>query len=106
MPSTMMPDMPEQGQIRIQIEVNLENLGSHPREFALDDFILRSASGDQWLPRTGNSISYGTLGPAQAINGKVAFDVEDTATDLYLVWSRGGTEVRFPMDDASEHVDH
>lgn len=103
MPSSMMPGMPEEGQLRLQVEVSLQNEGSRPLSYGPEAFSLHSENGGFWFPQTSNSFRAGALDVGQTINGVFTFDVVDTATDLYLLWQRDSDEIRIPIESPDTH---
>jgi len=105
MPSTMMPDTPPEGQQRLRVEFFFQNVGEQPQEYAVEEFELRSTNGEAWPAMGGTTFRPGTLTAGQALNTVVFFDVDDTATDLYLVWHKDGKRVQVPVEDPTGH-DH
>ena len=104
MPASSMPGMPEEGLQRLQVELTLQNLGDASRDFRPEEFSVRSVSGESWPPMA-STFQPGTLGPGQALNGVVFFDVPEAESGVYLVWTRGGTQVYNPIGDVPVH-DH
>ena len=103
MPSSMMPGMPEAGQLRLQIEFSLQNEGNRPLPYGPEAFSLHSENGGFWFPQTTNAFRAGDLGMGQTINGVFTFDVADTATELYMLWQRDGDEIRIPIENPDTH---
>lgn len=104
MPPSSMPGMPAEGERRLYIPLTLRNPSDGPRSFGPADFRLHSSSGASWSPLEGN-LRAGTLGPGQALNGSLFFDVPEAESGVYLLWTKGGTQVQMPLGDAPEH-DH
>lgn len=111
MPAQMMPDMPGEGQARLNLEVTLSDTGEEARALDTDgEFFLGGGQGDQVRPLQGDT--FGELrrvNPDNAVNGKLFFDLEPPRRDdppLYLEWRRGGDTARLllvPGGTASTH---
>ena len=105
MPASMMPGMPDTGQGRLHIELTLQNPGDGPRGFGPDEFHLESDSGTSWSPIESSFIP-GTLGPAEALEGDIFFDVPQTDEGLYLVWTRSGIRTFIPAANGADAKTH
>ncbi|MFQ5399228.1 MAG: DUF4352 domain-containing protein [Anaerolineae bacterium] len=104
MPSSMMPDTPPEGQQRLRVEFFFQNVGEQPQTYSPEEFELHSADGETWPAMAGTTFRPGTLTAGQAFNSVVFFDVDYTATDLYLVWNKDGKRVQVPMENPThEH---
>ncbi|HEY9474298.1 MAG TPA: hypothetical protein VIS06_10660 [Mycobacteriales bacterium] len=111
MPAQMMPDMPPDGQARLNVEVTLTDAGEAAR--ALDtknEFFLGGGQDNQSWKLQGDTFGeLRRLNPANAVNGKLFFDLQPprpSSPPLYLEWRRGGDTVRLllvPGGNASTH---
>ena len=111
MPAQMMPDMPGEGQARLNLEVTLTDPGDVAR--ALDtrnEFFLGGGQGNQSWNLQGDTFGeLRRLNPANAVDGKLFFDLQPPQRSdppLYLEWRRGGDTVRLllvPGGSASTH---
>jgi hypothetical protein len=111
MPAQMMPDMPAEGDARLNLEVTLEDRTGQAR--ALDvskEFSLGGGKGDQQWKLQGDTFGeLGRLNPGTAADGKLFFDLKAPAKGdppLYLTWRRGGDTLRIlltPGGTPSEH---
>lgn len=99
MPASMMPGMPENGQQRLHIELMLRNEGNLPRSFGPDEFRLEASNNHLWKPQDNTSFMNVTVQPGQALNAALSFDIDEAAANLFLVWHRGGSQVRVPVAD-------
>lgn len=98
MPANMMPDMPDAGLLRLNVELNLYNRGQRPQHFRADEFELRSAEGTVWSPVADRLTDF-TLEPGQALNAVLDFDVLAGEPGLRLVWARTGADVAMPVPE-------
>ena len=111
MPASMMPDLPDAGLLRLNVELNLYNRSQRARHFSTDEFEIRSAEGTVWSLATDKLTDF-TLDPGQALNAVLDFDVLAGEPGLRLVWARTGADVVMPVPDpdpelvtgAREHV--
>jgi hypothetical protein len=99
-----MPGMPAETEQRLRLAFTLQNPGNGQRDFRPDEFRLRSISGEVWEP-AGSNFMDSIVGPGQAMNGVLFFDVPETESGVYLVWTRGEAEVQMPIGDVPDH-DH
>jgi mono/diheme cytochrome c family protein len=92
MPESMMPDMPEPGTHRLNVELQLRNDSSSKQEFHAEELVLVSTSGVERAP-SGGEVPRITLQPRQVVNLYLQYDVEDEERgDLRLSWRRGARE--------------
>jgi hypothetical protein len=114
MPGQMMPDAPEDGEVRLGVTVTLQNTNGGTREFNLgDEFALTGGVESQPQAISADTIGeFSRLGPGAAIDGILYFDIAVPGTEdppLYLRWTRDGDTVLIPvpLDDGSpEHSEH
>lgn len=99
MPASMMPGMPENGQQRLHVELILRNESNQPRHFGPDEFRLEASNNHSWKPQDNTSFLNVTVEPGQALSAALSFDIDEAATNLFIVWSRGNSLVRIPMTD-------
>jgi hypothetical protein len=104
MPASAMPDMPADGLERLHVEVSVRNPGDGAHEITPGDFRVSSVGGDSWPPMA-STLPPSELGPRQALNGVVFFDVPEGESGVYFVWSAGGSEAYMPIGDVPLH-DH
>lgn len=99
MPASMMPDLPDEGHERLKVELTLQNTGRRSQPFGPGDFRLRSEAGGEWLPRAKSTFRADVLHAGQSVNGVFFFDVpQEEAQDLFIVWQRGGSKIRIPVE--------
>ncbi|RME44149.1 MAG: hypothetical protein D6791_13810 [Chloroflexi bacterium] len=111
MPASMMPDIPDQGFLRLNVEVNLRNPGGNTQHFRVQEFELRDADGAAWSPVAGRTTDF-ILDPGQALDVVLNFDVPARVAGLRLVWTRATADVIMPVPSpdpeliakAEEHV--
>ncbi len=104
MPASMMPDMPADGLQRLHVELSLQNRADGAHDLTPADFRVSSVSGESWAAMA-STLPPSSLGPGQALNGAVFFDVPEGMPGVYFVWSSGGTEAYMPIGDVPVH-DH
>lgn len=105
MPASMMPGMPDTGQGRLHMEVSLRNPGAGVRAYSPDEFRLEAGSGIGWEP-SQSSFLPGALGPHEALSGDIYFDVPQTNEGLYLVWTKGESQIYMPAANGAEVKPH
>lgn len=92
MPESMLPDMPERGMHRLNVELQLRNASSSEQDFHAEELVLVSTSGVERVP-SGGEVPEITLQPRQVVNLYLQYDVEDEERgDLRLSWRRGERE--------------
>lgn len=92
MPESMMPDMPERGMHRLNVELQLRNDASSQREFHAEELVLVSTSGIERTP-SGGEVPEIALQPRQVVNLYLQYDVDDDERgDLRLSWRGGSRE--------------
>lgn len=82
---------------RLHIELKVQNRGDRTRMLGPQDFRLRAAAGTTWWP-IGRTFAFTPLGPREYVHGVLTFDVPEAVSDLELVWSRFGDEVRLRVE--------
>lgn len=111
MPSQMMPDMPTDGNARLNLEVVLDNSTGDGRTLDTDkEFWVGGGKDDKLYKLQGDTFGgLGRVNPGDGVNGKLFFDMPPTGKDdppLYLEWRRGGDTVRVfitPGGKPSQH---
>lgn len=105
MPNSMMGGTPDEGFLRLQLDVSMANNGSKTATVDASAFRLEDSEGHIWSPMRG-----GTLAPAGLLGGHslhtvVAFDIPEIALDetMYFVWSAAGKEHTFAISDGGHH---
>lgn len=103
MPASMMPDMPEHGLQRLNVEISLYNDGKERQLFQASELRLRSSAGHNWLPCFA-TVETMVLSAGQSAHLFLNFDVPSMEeAELQLIWQRGGTEKATPVP-ASTHI--
>jgi hypothetical protein len=114
MPLSMMPGMPEDGQVRLAVSVTVSNTApaGRPVEPA-GEFTLRDgATGESWRPAADTFDGLSRLGPRSAADGVLFFDVpeaDQVQRQLYVDWKHEGQRMRLtvgPGQDAATHSHH
>ncbi len=111
MPASMMPDFPDQGFLRLDVELHLRNRSRNTQYFRVQEFELRDADGTTWSP-VGGRITEFILEPGEALDVILDFDVPARTAALRLVWTRSAADVIMPVPSpdpelikkAEEHV--
>lgn len=92
MPDSMMPDMPEPGVHRLNVEIRLQNTSNVEKEFRSEELVLVSTSGVEREPSGGETPQI-SLKPRQVVNLYFQYDVGDEERgDLRLKWRRAKLE--------------
>ncbi|GAB4412148.1 MAG: hypothetical protein Fur0044_06380 [Anaerolineae bacterium] len=103
MPASMMPGAPEAGNQRLQVQFTLQNLTKRPYSYGPQEFRLVAANGDSWAPQPNEAFRPGKLGPGQALDAALFFDVAETSANLALVLERNGERVQVFIGDPGSH---
>jgi hypothetical protein len=112
MPHQMMPDAPQNGEVRLGIGITLSNLDSRTQAFdLLEEFSVIDIAG---APRALRADSIGTLprlAPGTAVRGTLYFDVPETTPvdrPVVLRWVRAGhtADIVVPFDSPTAGHDH
>jgi hypothetical protein len=100
MDPSMMPGMQAPGTDRLRFEVDLSNITTGLRRYAVSDFLVTAPDGQSWKPNeNGGSAAQATLEPGFRATVDMYFDVPDKQSkNLTIQWSRDGTTVEFPVD--------
>lgn len=111
MPAQMMPDMPAEGDARLNLEITLEDRTGQARKLdTAGEFSLGGGKGDQSWKLQGDTFGdLGRLNPGNAVDGKLFFDLKAPAKDdppLYLKWQRGGDTVRILLTPGGKPSEH
>jgi hypothetical protein len=112
MPDQMMPGAPTGDRVRLGVSVTLTNTRSGGYEFSLvDEFTMTGGYEPEPLALTADTVGQlGRLGPGNALNATLYFDVEVTDPDdlpqLYLTWTRGRDTIMIPVPSPGEAPDH
>lgn len=111
MPDQMMPGAPTGGQSRLGVRVTLTNTTSRLYEFGLvEEFTMTRDGQPEPSPLHADTVGeLGRLGPGNAVNATLYFDIEVDAGDpppLFLRWSRGNDTVLIPLPAPGEAPEH
>ncbi len=96
-PGLLLHSAPPKGMRRVRIEASLRNQGEDARSLGLEEFGVRADNGSGWPAKRG-SFRPANLAPGQVLYIDLFFDVPDSESTLFLVWSRDAQEawIRIP----------
>lgn len=104
MPPSMTPDLPQEGEHRLVVELQVHNKSEEHQIFSASDFVLESSGGKYW---TATSVTSDIqLLPGQFVVKFVSFDVPSPplADELRLAWHKGQSKML--MQVVSHPPDH
>lgn len=111
MPAQMMPDMPGEGEARLNLEVTLSDRGGAAQALnTTGEFSLGGGGSDQNRKLQGDTFGeLKRINPGNAVDGKLFFDLKPPAKGnppLYLTWHRGGDTARLLLVPGGTAVTH
>jgi len=104
-PTTMMPGMPEYGNQRVTLSLQLTNRAAESRMFRGEEFQLLPEFGES-LPPIGAQIGQAVLLPGQTLNTALHFDLDTRKPHgkLRAVWRHGEEVVYLPIPEPAVHA--
>ena len=104
MPASMMPGTPDEGYVRLQVELTMFNHAA-TTEVSPAGFVLEDADGRQWDALLGGTFNPTDLHDGHLLNTVVAFDISerDAGQTMYLTWRHAGSTTRFLISDGGHH---
>lgn len=105
MPASMMPGTPDEGFLRLQVELDVLNRSSREQTVDISQFHLLGEDGRTWPTMGGGTFKATSLGKGHAYTTVAAFDVEESVSGqtMYLVWRANGEETHFLVSEGAHH---